>query len=150
MGFKSAISFFLNSISRGSNCLPHPVLLRMGFHTAEATCYLTADLFYLEVVLLPCGGVEEVKVAPHGGSPAVSALRYCSRHSSLLCRMVVIKSNCLAAQRVPSSAAEVSRNKSSMLTFCFHPAAPLSPQLKMYKDDGAVLNYNLKMNNCGC
>ncbi|XP_073344961.1 mediator of RNA polymerase II transcription subunit 1-like isoform X2 [Pagrus major] len=45
---------------------------RLGFHTAEATCYLTADLFYLEVVLLPCGGVEEVKVAPHGGSPAPS------------------------------------------------------------------------------
>ncbi|XP_059182726.1 mediator of RNA polymerase II transcription subunit 1-like [Centropristis striata] len=44
----------------------------MGFHITEATCYLTADLFYLEVVLLPCGGVEEVKVAPHGGSPAPS------------------------------------------------------------------------------
>ncbi|TKS87548.1 Mediator of RNA polymerase II transcription subunit 1 [Collichthys lucidus] len=41
----------------------------MGFHITEATCYLTADLFYLEVVLLPCGGVEEVKVAPHGGAP---------------------------------------------------------------------------------
>ncbi|XP_044031731.1 mediator of RNA polymerase II transcription subunit 1 isoform X2 [Siniperca chuatsi] len=41
----------------------------MGFHITEATCYLTADLFYLEVVLLPCGGVEEVKVAPHGASP---------------------------------------------------------------------------------
>lgn len=46
----------------------------MGFHITEATCYLTADLFYLEVVLLPCGGVEEVKVAPHGGSPVVSGL----------------------------------------------------------------------------
>ncbi|XP_068570077.1 mediator of RNA polymerase II transcription subunit 1-like [Cebidichthys violaceus] len=45
---------------------------RMGFHITEATCYLTADLFYLEVVLLPSGGVEEVKVAPHGGSPAPS------------------------------------------------------------------------------
>ncbi|XP_070841875.1 mediator of RNA polymerase II transcription subunit 1-like [Chaetodon trifascialis] len=44
----------------------------MGFHITEATCYLTADLFYLEVVLLPCGGVEDVKVAPHGGSPAPS------------------------------------------------------------------------------
>ncbi|XP_049420905.1 mediator of RNA polymerase II transcription subunit 1 isoform X2 [Epinephelus fuscoguttatus] len=44
----------------------------MGFHITEATCYLTADLFYLEVVLLPCGGVEEVKVAPHGGSPVPS------------------------------------------------------------------------------
>ncbi|XP_051266654.1 mediator of RNA polymerase II transcription subunit 1 isoform X3 [Dicentrarchus labrax] len=44
----------------------------MGFHITEATCYLTADLFYLEVVLLPCGGVEDVKVAPHGGSPVPS------------------------------------------------------------------------------
>ncbi|XP_071340863.1 mediator of RNA polymerase II transcription subunit 1-like isoform X2 [Trachinotus anak] len=44
----------------------------MGFHVTEATCYLTADLFYLEVVLLPCGGVEEVKVAPQGGSPTSS------------------------------------------------------------------------------
>ncbi|KAI3355395.1 hypothetical protein L3Q82_018237 [Scortum barcoo] len=38
---------------------------RMGFHITDSTCYLTADLFYLEVVLLPCGGAEEVKVAPH-------------------------------------------------------------------------------------
>ncbi|KAM7390210.1 hypothetical protein PAMA_008406 [Pampus argenteus] len=44
----------------------------MGFHITEDTCYLTADLFYLEVVLLPCGGVQEVKVAPHGGSPVSS------------------------------------------------------------------------------
>uniref|UniRef100_A0A3Q1JGB5 Mediator of RNA polymerase II transcription subunit 1 n=1 Tax=Anabas testudineus TaxID=64144 RepID=A0A3Q1JGB5_ANATE len=44
----------------------------MGFHVTDATCYLTADLFYLEVVLLPGGGVEEVKVAPHGGSPVPS------------------------------------------------------------------------------
>ncbi|XP_070709122.1 mediator of RNA polymerase II transcription subunit 1-like [Pempheris klunzingeri] len=44
----------------------------MGFHITEATCYLTADLFYLEVVLLPSGGVEEVKVAPHGGAPVPS------------------------------------------------------------------------------
>ncbi|XP_078137389.1 mediator of RNA polymerase II transcription subunit 1-like [Sander vitreus] len=44
----------------------------MGFHITEATCYLTADLFYLEVVLLPCGGAKEVKVAPHGGFPVPS------------------------------------------------------------------------------
>ncbi|XP_063729962.1 mediator of RNA polymerase II transcription subunit 1-like isoform X5 [Eleginops maclovinus] len=44
----------------------------MGFHITEATCYLTADLFYLEVVLLPCGRADEVKVAPHGGSPVPS------------------------------------------------------------------------------
>ncbi|XP_020489343.3 mediator of RNA polymerase II transcription subunit 1-like [Labrus bergylta] len=47
---------------------------RMGFHITEVTCYLTADLFYLEVVLLPCGGVEEVKVAPHGASPVPSEI----------------------------------------------------------------------------
>ncbi|KAM9712188.1 mediator of RNA polymerase II transcription subunit 1-like isoform 2-T3 [Menidia menidia] len=44
----------------------------MGFHITEDTCYLTADLFYLEVFLLPCGGVQEVKVAPHGEAPAPS------------------------------------------------------------------------------
>ncbi|CAM9311714.1 unnamed protein product [Lampetra planeri] len=44
----------------------------MGFHVTESTCYLTADLFYLEVLLLPCGEVDEVKVAPHGGSPVSS------------------------------------------------------------------------------
>uniref|UniRef100_A0A3B5AGU6 Mediator of RNA polymerase II transcription subunit 1 n=1 Tax=Stegastes partitus TaxID=144197 RepID=A0A3B5AGU6_9TELE len=47
----------------------------MGFHFTEAACYLTADLFYLEVLLLPGGGVEEVKVAPHGRLPAVSGLK---------------------------------------------------------------------------
>ncbi|XP_005922663.1 mediator of RNA polymerase II transcription subunit 1 isoform X3 [Haplochromis burtoni] len=44
----------------------------MSFHFAEATCYLSADLFYVEVLLLPCGEVEEVKVVPHGESPVPS------------------------------------------------------------------------------
>uniref|UniRef100_A0A665X901 Mediator of RNA polymerase II transcription subunit 1 n=1 Tax=Echeneis naucrates TaxID=173247 RepID=A0A665X901_ECHNA len=44
----------------------------MGFHVTEATCYLTADLFYVEVVLVPNGGVEEVKVAPQGRAPVVN------------------------------------------------------------------------------
>ncbi|XP_029385511.1 mediator of RNA polymerase II transcription subunit 1-like [Echeneis naucrates] len=44
----------------------------MGFHVTEATCYLTADLFYVEVVLVPNGGVEEVKVAPQGRAPVSS------------------------------------------------------------------------------
>ncbi|XP_069368181.1 mediator of RNA polymerase II transcription subunit 1-like isoform X3 [Paralichthys olivaceus] len=44
----------------------------MGFHITDATCYLTADLFYLEVVLVACGGVEEVKVAPQGAAPVSS------------------------------------------------------------------------------
>uniref|UniRef100_A0A4W4EUF2 Mediator of RNA polymerase II transcription subunit 1 n=1 Tax=Electrophorus electricus TaxID=8005 RepID=A0A4W4EUF2_ELEEL len=35
----------------------------------ETACYLTADLFYLEVLLLPGGGVEDVKVAQHGEAP---------------------------------------------------------------------------------
>ncbi|XP_076014251.1 mediator of RNA polymerase II transcription subunit 1-like [Genypterus blacodes] len=44
----------------------------MGFHVTEHMCYLTADLFYLEVVLLPCGGAAEVKVATHGDPPMAS------------------------------------------------------------------------------
>ncbi|XP_037550374.1 mediator of RNA polymerase II transcription subunit 1 [Nematolebias whitei] len=44
----------------------------MGFHTTEATCYLTDDLFYLEIMLLPDGDVHEVKVAPHGKPPSPS------------------------------------------------------------------------------
>ncbi|XP_036073398.1 mediator of RNA polymerase II transcription subunit 1 isoform X5 [Oryzias melastigma] len=44
----------------------------MGFHFTEDTCYLTADLFYLEVLLLPCGGVQKVKVALHGEGPVPS------------------------------------------------------------------------------
>ncbi|XP_019740302.1 mediator of RNA polymerase II transcription subunit 1-like isoform X2 [Hippocampus comes] len=46
----------------------------MGFHFTEATCYLTADLFYVEAALLPCGGVDEVTVAPHGGAPSRSEI----------------------------------------------------------------------------
>lgn len=44
----------------------------MGFHITEATCYLTDNLFYVEVVLFPDGDVKEVKVAPHGKPPSVS------------------------------------------------------------------------------
>ncbi|CAL8293955.1 unnamed protein product [Lota lota] len=44
----------------------------MGFHFSEATCYLTADLFYLEVALSLQGGVQDVKVAPHGQPPMSS------------------------------------------------------------------------------
>lgn len=81
----------------------------MGFHVTEATCYLTADLFYLEVVLLPCGGVENVKVAPHGGSPVVSAASI--DHISPIFGLCDGKLSCLAAQRVLSSAAEVREAK---------------------------------------
>uniref|UniRef100_A0A3B5M9N0 Mediator of RNA polymerase II transcription subunit 1 n=1 Tax=Xiphophorus couchianus TaxID=32473 RepID=A0A3B5M9N0_9TELE len=45
---------------------------RMGFHFTESTCYLTADFFYLEVLLLPSGEVQEVKVALQGEHPAVN------------------------------------------------------------------------------
>lgn len=44
----------------------------LAFHSTDGTCYLTADLFCLEVVLLSCGGVEVVRVAPHGGAPVAS------------------------------------------------------------------------------
>ncbi|XP_016887012.1 mediator of RNA polymerase II transcription subunit 1-like isoform X2 [Cynoglossus semilaevis] len=44
----------------------------IGFHVTESTCYLTADLFYLEVVLEACGGVKEVKLAPQGAPPTIS------------------------------------------------------------------------------
>ncbi|KAG7488641.1 hypothetical protein MATL_G00037430 [Megalops atlanticus] len=44
----------------------------LGSHLSptETTCYLTSDMFYLEVMLLPGGGVEDVKVAHHGEAPA--------------------------------------------------------------------------------
>ncbi|XP_036409747.1 mediator of RNA polymerase II transcription subunit 1 [Megalops cyprinoides] len=46
----------------------------LGSHLSptETTCYLTSDMFYLEVMLLPGGGVEDVKVAHHGEAPASS------------------------------------------------------------------------------
>lgn len=58
---------------------------RMGFHITEATCYLTADLFYLEVALLPCGSAEDVKVARHGGSPLVRATRALTPKPHFVC-----------------------------------------------------------------
>ncbi|XP_041669568.1 mediator of RNA polymerase II transcription subunit 1 isoform X2 [Cheilinus undulatus] len=65
--------FNVSSVNTTKSCLEMIAKQqRMGFHITEATCYLTADLFYLEVVLLPCGGVKEVKVAPHGGAPVPS------------------------------------------------------------------------------
>ncbi|KAL2085323.1 hypothetical protein ACEWY4_018643 [Coilia grayii] len=45
----------------------------LGSHLSptETACYLTADLFYLEVLLKPNGGLEDVKVALHGEAPVV-------------------------------------------------------------------------------
>ncbi|XP_028823967.1 mediator of RNA polymerase II transcription subunit 1-like isoform X2 [Denticeps clupeoides] len=47
----------------------------LGSHLSptETACYLTADLFYLEVLLQPDGGVRDVKVAQHGEPPVSSA-----------------------------------------------------------------------------
>uniref|UniRef100_A0A8C2GIA9 Mediator of RNA polymerase II transcription subunit 1 n=1 Tax=Cyprinus carpio TaxID=7962 RepID=A0A8C2GIA9_CYPCA len=46
----------------------------LGSHMSptETVCYLTADLFYMEVVLLRGGGVEDVRVAHHGEAPVSS------------------------------------------------------------------------------
>ncbi|XP_017316733.1 mediator of RNA polymerase II transcription subunit 1 isoform X2 [Ictalurus punctatus] len=47
----------------------------LGSHLSptETACYLTADLFYVEVLLLPGGEVEDVKVAQHGEAPESNA-----------------------------------------------------------------------------
>uniref|UniRef100_A0A3P9H881 Mediator of RNA polymerase II transcription subunit 1 n=1 Tax=Oryzias latipes TaxID=8090 RepID=A0A3P9H881_ORYLA len=55
----------------------------MGFHVTDDTCYLTADLFYLEVLLPPCGGVQEVKVALHGEGPVVNFAAFSTRLKDL-------------------------------------------------------------------
>ncbi|XP_067290545.1 mediator of RNA polymerase II transcription subunit 1-like [Pseudorasbora parva] len=46
----------------------------LGSHLSptETVCYLTADLFYIEVMLLPGGRVEDVRVAHHGEPPVSS------------------------------------------------------------------------------
>ncbi|XP_073686441.1 mediator of RNA polymerase II transcription subunit 1-like [Garra rufa] len=46
----------------------------LGSHMSptETVCYLTADLFYIEVVLLLGGRVEDVRVAHHGEAPVSS------------------------------------------------------------------------------
>uniref|UniRef100_W5LIK0 Mediator of RNA polymerase II transcription subunit 1 n=1 Tax=Astyanax mexicanus TaxID=7994 RepID=W5LIK0_ASTMX len=56
----------------------------LGSHRSptETACYLTADLFYLEVLLLPGGGVQDVKVAQHGEAP---------ESNSALCQLLRMK-----------------------------------------------------------
>ncbi|KAA0704914.1 Mediator of RNA polymerase II transcription subunit 1 [Triplophysa tibetana] len=46
----------------------------LGSHLSptETVCYLTADMFYIEVVLLLGGKVEDVRVAHHGEAPVSS------------------------------------------------------------------------------
>ncbi|XP_048030588.1 mediator of RNA polymerase II transcription subunit 1 isoform X2 [Megalobrama amblycephala] len=46
----------------------------LGSHLSptETVCYLTADMFYIEVVLLPGGRVEDVRAAHHGEAPVSS------------------------------------------------------------------------------
>lgn len=79
-GYKAGLSvpLFLHQISAMvTPYYPYASFLpRMSFHFTEGKCYLSADLFYVEVLLLPCGEVEEVKVVPHGESPVVSGLFY--------------------------------------------------------------------------
>lgn len=60
----------LQSIVLSSQAL---VLCRLGSHLSptETVCYLTADMFYIEVVLLLGGKVEDVRVAHHGEAPVV-------------------------------------------------------------------------------
>lgn len=73
---------------------------RMGFRATGASCYLKADLFYLEVALLPCGGVEDVKMAWHGGSPVVCKCSICA----MKCAAPVIIRDSVAAQRMAPAA----------------------------------------------
>ena len=56
----------------------------MGFHCTEATCYLTDDMFYLEVLLLPAGQVQDVKLALSGEAPEVRAL------GALFCQLDIL------------------------------------------------------------
>ncbi|TSK16054.1 Mediator of RNA polymerase II transcription subunit 1 [Bagarius yarrelli] len=55
----------------------------MGSHLSptETACYLTADLFYVEVLLLPGGEVEDVKVAQHGKAPEVESMQMSYKNS---------------------------------------------------------------------
>ncbi|KAI5606478.1 mediator of RNA polymerase II transcription subunit 1-like, partial [Silurus asotus] len=47
----------------------------LGSHLSptETACYLTADLFYVEVLLMPGGEVKDVKFAQHGEAPESNA-----------------------------------------------------------------------------
>lgn len=75
----------------------------MDFHFTKASCCLTADLFRLEVALLPCGGVENVKLTPHAGFPIV-----CKRtvHAVMASAQVITRDS-VAALRVAPAAAQV-------------------------------------------
>ena len=76
---------------------------RMGFHATGASCYLKADLFYLEVALLPCGGVEDVKMTLHGGSPVVCK----GSTGAVNCAAQVLIRGSVAAQRMARAASPV-------------------------------------------
>uniref|UniRef100_A0A8B9LGG8 Mediator of RNA polymerase II transcription subunit 1 n=1 Tax=Astyanax mexicanus TaxID=7994 RepID=A0A8B9LGG8_ASTMX len=72
----------LNDVFSLTGCITVPT--RLGSHRSptETACYLTADLFYLEVLLLPGGGVQDVKVAQHGEAP---------ESNSALCQLLRMK-----------------------------------------------------------
>lgn len=76
---------------------------RMAFHATGASCYLKADLFYLEVVLLPCGEVEDVRMAWHGRSPVVCKCIICG----MKCAAQVIIRDSVAAKRMAAAAPQV-------------------------------------------
>lgn len=75
----------------------------MVFHTVGANCYLKADLFFLEVVLLPCGEVKDVKMAQHRGPPVVCKCTICA----LKCAAQVIIRHSVAAQQMAPAAPQV-------------------------------------------
>lgn len=75
----------------------------MAFHATGASCYLKADLFYLEVVLLPCGEVEDVKMAWHGRSPVVCKCIICGMKFAA---QVIIRDS-VAAKRMAAAAPQV-------------------------------------------
>lgn len=84
----------------------------MDFHTTEATCYLTAELFCLEVALLPCGGVEDVKLTPHAGCPVVCKCTV----QAVTASAQVISRHSVAALRVAPAAAQVRRGRTTPTT----------------------------------
>ena len=77
--FRSNVKVFCKYLSGHTRGFIPFDLHRLGSHLSptETACYLTADLFYLEVLLKPDGGVEDVKVALHGEPPLVCSALVC-------------------------------------------------------------------------
>lgn len=92
---------------------------RIGFHVTESTCYLTADLFYLEVVLEACGGVKEVKLAPQGAPPTVSPASHKPFNNIPVFIPKLLKWNCFADQWATLAATEVKTKRCVSFRFFF-------------------------------